>query len=410
MKIKLTLFLILFISTSTLAQWVSRAPFPGIARAKAVSFSVGDTLYVMGGVTNTNSVLKDFWKYDVNGNSWTQMPDFPGEERYGATSFILGNTGYVATGGNDNGYLDDLWQYIPSTAQWVQRNGMPAGSAQHENQRVEAYAFVINNKAYLGGGNGFVFGANSTNNIAFTDLWEYDPSHNSWSPLSSVPDVGKDLSVAAVLNDKAYIGLGCNVDQTINYKTFWEYDPTTDNWAQKANFPSEHTVDAGAFVYNSEMYVVGGVQLTTLALSNEVYKYNPITNVWTLTTSYGGGAVAGQFTATSGSHIISGGGYNASIIARNDVWEFTASSTGINSTILDESSFQLYPNPASEYISINHKGDISGIEIIDPTGRIVYRNDHSSEPINIADLPRGIYRMRFQTKNGFSKTEPFIKQ
>jgi N-acetylneuraminic acid mutarotase len=409
MKIKLLIIILFTLSLSALGQWTSRAIFPGVARAKATSFTIGDKFYVLGGVTNTAVVLNDFWEYDISLDTWSQKPNFPGPERYGAVSFVIGNSGYVATGGNDFGYLDDLWQYNPVSGNWIQKIGLPNGSAQHENQRTEAFGFVINNKIYLGGGNGFVFGANSTNNIAFYDLWQFDPLSNSWTTKADCPDfTGKNLSIAVAMNGKGYVGLGCNVDQTVNHKNFWEYEPVTDTWTSKAAFPTDFTVDAASFVIDTTIYVVGGVNLNPVGASNQVYKYETGSNTWTQLASYNGGAVAGPFCISTGTRAFIGGGYNSSLVPRNDVWEFGASTTGIDKYALENHAL-IYPNPATKYISLRSQHSIEMIEAFDLSGKKIFSYKSVSDLIDISNIPDGIYLLKYEFKDGKSGSEKFIK-
>src|SRR6187401_1926399 len=107
MKTSLLFAVLLFWLSLAQAQWAQRTSFPGIARAKATSFTLNNKVYLVGGVTNTSVVLNEVWEYDPVTDTWTQLTPFPGPERYGAVSFIINNKAYIATGGNDNGYLDD---------------------------------------------------------------------------------------------------------------------------------------------------------------------------------------------------------------------------------------------------------------------------------------------------------------
>ncbi len=411
MKIKLpALFLLLFFSVSAFGQWTTRANFPGVARAKATTFAIDDKIYVVGGITNSSLILNDFWEYSISTNTWTQKPNFPGPERYGAVGFVLGNTGYIATGGNDNGHLDDMWQFDPLTSQWTQRTGLPASQAQHENQRAESYSFVINNKAYIGGGNGWVFGANSTNNIAFTDLWEYNPGTNSWTTKANLPDQGKNMAIAQVINGKAYVGLGCNVDQTVNHKSLWEYDPTTNTWSAKADFPTNFTTDAASFVLNSTMYVVGGVNLNPVGLSNQFYKYDATLDSWTLLPVFNGNAIAGEWSATAGSSAFVGGGYTGSIVTRNDVWEYAAATTAINeNTFSEKDGVVIYPNPASDFLQILSAKNIISVEGFDVSGKKVFSYNSNYQNLEINNLTPGIYSIRYTFSDGKSGSNRFIK-
>lgn len=363
----------------------------------------------MGGIDNFSNILKDFWEYDITNNTWVQKPDFPGEERYGAATFVLNNSGYIATGGNDFGYLFDLWQYIPSSQMWVQRPGLPNSQAQNENQRTEAFAFVAGNKAYLGGGSGWVFGPNSTTNIAFADLWEYDPNASvSWTQKSGFPDfIGRNMAIAASINNKGYVGLGCNVGQTVNHQTFWEYEPLTDTWTSKAAFPTLFTADAGAFVLDSGIYVLGGVNLNPVSLSSQFYRYDPAANTWTSQPVFNGGAIAGQITVSTGTSAFAGTGYNSSIVCRTDFWEF-ALATGINEQVKSDPSLILYPNPADKFISVRSDEIIDQVEIRDINGRMV-KSQEGPAPVNIEEIASGVYTMKIKFHDGQFAIRKFMK-
>ncbi|CAN5369450.1 hypothetical protein BH11BAC2_BH11BAC2_02480 [soil metagenome] len=405
-SILLTLILMAFQMS---AQWAPRAAFSGIAKAKSTSFTIGSKIYVMGGTDNSGVILNDFWEYDIPTNSWLQKPNFPGPERYGAASFVINGKGYIATGGNNFGYLDDLWEYNPLTSQWIQKSGLPAFSAQHENQRTEAFAFEVNNKGYLGGGVGFVFGPNSTSNIAFVDLWEYNPILNSWIQKSDLPDLGKNMGIAVAINGKGYVGLGCNVDQTINHRSLWEYNATTDIWTAKAIFPTNFTTDAGAFTLNNNLYVVGGVNLNPVSLSSQFYKYDLTSNTWTSLTAFTGGAIAGEFAISNGTTAFVGTGYNGSIITRSDVWEWTIP-TGLNDpSDPSMTKINIVPNPASDHINIQSSKQVSGVEIYSVNGALVTKFESDPSNINIAELPSGMYLLRIKFIDDQYQMERFIK-
>jgi N-acetylneuraminic acid mutarotase len=121
---------VLFLSLTASAQWTQRASFPGVARSRSVAFTIDNKIYVMGGYTSTGGIKKDVWEYDIATDTWHQKNDFPGPERYAAVAFVIDGNGYIATGANDFGYLDDLWQYYPPADHWTQNIGLPAGSPQ----------------------------------------------------------------------------------------------------------------------------------------------------------------------------------------------------------------------------------------------------------------------------------------
>ncbi len=390
-------FLLFTISCSVSGQWVQKSSFPGGTRTKATSFRIENKIYLLGGLNTSNVILRDLWEYNIATDTWQRKADFPGPERYGAASFVMNDVAYISTGGNDNGYLDDLWQYNSITDTWVQKNGLPAGMAQHENQRVEAFAFVIGNRAYLGGGNGFVFGPNSTNNYAFFDLWEYNPAGSVWTHKSDIPDaIGRNMSIASVINDKAYIGLGCNVQQTVNHQTFWEYDPSTDIWTSKASFPSLFTTDANAFVLGQQLYVAGGVNLNPVSLSNQVYKYDPVADAWSQMPGFNGNEIAGAICESTDSLAFLGTGYRGNLTLRTDWWEYASLNTGVSFPVLKaEKPVNVFPNPFSENTTfyLGEGVQSCSIEIFDACGKRVRQVtiSQTNNKLSRGDLSTGLY-------------------
>ncbi|MEL6275920.1 MAG: tail fiber domain-containing protein, partial [Bacteroidota bacterium] len=88
-------------------QWTRKADFPGLARQRAVGFSVNSKGYLGGGLTSINA-FKDFYEYDPIIDAWSRILDFPG----GIANFFNG-IGFAAQG---KGYVGadvfnalDLW-------------------------------------------------------------------------------------------------------------------------------------------------------------------------------------------------------------------------------------------------------------------------------------------------------------
>lgn len=410
MKTRLSFLLVLFLAAlNSTAQWVQQNSLPGSSRSRAAAFTIGTKIYVVGGYNVNGAVLNDFWEYDIPSNTWLQKTNFPGQARYGATTFVLNGRGYIATGANDFGYLDDLWEFNPATDSWAQRVGLPAGSAQHENQRREAFSFVIGNKAYLGGGDGFVFTPNSTFNYAFFDLWEYNPNGQVWTHKSDVPDfLGRNMSIGVSLFDKAFIGLGCDVDQTTNRTSFWEYDPVSDTWIAKADFPNNFTTDPSAFVLDSSIYVVGGVNLNPVSASNQVMKYDPQSDTWTQEANFSGGIVAGEIAVSTGSSAFVGTGFTSAFNTRTDLWEYTPLNTGLHAANATN-MLKVFPNPTTDKLFFSSMNEEYMIEVLDATGKVQIMERNSPRFISVNHLNAGLYTINIICRNGNIGHEQFVK-
>jgi hypothetical protein len=72
---------------------------------------------------------------------------------------------------------------------------------------------------------------------------------------------------------------------------------------------------------------------------------------------------------------------------------------GINEAEIENQSFEVYPNPTSDLITINDPlGIIEEVQIIHPNGKMVMS---SKVPVfSIAALPDGIYFLIVNTANG----------
>ena len=106
------------------------ASFPGNARASAFAFSIGGNGYLGAGFNYQNNsspytIFTDFWEYNAGNDSWTQLPDFAGGKLYAATAFAINNKGYVGMGSDtifNTHYLDEFWEYGPSTIGIAENN------------------------------------------------------------------------------------------------------------------------------------------------------------------------------------------------------------------------------------------------------------------------------------------------
>jgi hypothetical protein len=76
-----------------------------------------------------------------------------------------------------------------------------------------------------------------------------------------------------------------------------------------------------------------------------------------------------------------------------------------------DSSFQVYPNPATESITISCKNVIQSIQISNAIGQEIFAvNPNAKETIlTISQLPNGLYFLRLNASNGI-KTIKIVKE
>jgi N-acetylneuraminic acid mutarotase len=389
--------------------------------------------------------------------SWTQkqdIPNTPTSGRWGAYCFTIGNKIYAGGGyiGNFSN-LNDLWEYDPSTGNWTAKADLPVA-----NGRTNAVAFSINGKGYVGLGVVDYFGLSTKKK----DLWEYDPSGNSWTQKAQLPGLPRESATCFVLNNKAYV-VGGAINYTYTYSAeVWEYDPAINQWTARQNFPTDITSSQG-FAIGNYGYVVGG---TSDSLpSKKTYQFDPIDNSWNpkqdycdalgrtckvafvlnnqayvglgysrdatynytfsdfciydtttgwstgpaLPSSPRGRSIAA--VANNKAYVGAGFLYNAGEIYFKDWWEFSTT-TNINDLNENKNLISIFPNPASQTISVNFaNSQKSSFKIINALGEAIKSgvlSNNSNNVIDVSDFSNGIYSIVI-FNNATTQSKSFIK-
>lgn len=212
----------------------------GLERNVAMSFSIGNKGYVVGG-QGSNPYFSDTWEWDFATDTWSQKQTFTGGGRRAGVGFAINGKGYVGLGQSSTGLRNDMWEYNPTTNQWTAKANFP-GTAR----RFPA-CFIIANVAYIGTGDDGAFKS---------DMFAFDPASNSWTAKASFAGTPRYSTVSFSLFGKGYIGLG--YDNTLqNTDDIWEYDPVGNNWIFKDNFPGSKRANASAVTTSNNKCYIG---------------------------------------------------------------------------------------------------------------------------------------------------------
>jgi N-acetylneuraminic acid mutarotase len=154
----------------------------------------------------------------------------------------------------------------PPVGTWTPISAFPGGA------RYLSVAFVLDGKAYVGTGDP---GTRS-------DFWALDPSTEQWTQVASIP-VARAISVAFSLNGHGYVLTGRDTSGQ-PFRDCWRYTPGTDTWTPMANFPGEARYEATAFAINGKGYMGTGRQKDTLGVQKHLrdwWEYDPASDTWT---------------------------------------------------------------------------------------------------------------------------------
>jgi len=223
------------------------------------AFTVNNTSYVLAGV-DYRDPKKFLWKFNPANFSWQQM-NIPFDFETGVVTSV-GNKAYLfANKGNSSSF----WEYDVPSDIWTKKSNFITGV------RYAATLFPIGDKVY--------FGLGSSNNELDNSFYEYNIAQNSWKRIADYPSQFSDgvrLNPSAfVLNNKAYVGGGASNTGMYNY---YSYTPGVNVWTRVADFPDAR-MNAVPFVINGYGYVAGGIPVGGSPY-RDYYQYDPNLNAW----------------------------------------------------------------------------------------------------------------------------------
>lgn len=239
--------------------WETLPDFPGFARSFAYGTARGTKAYVGFGGTD-NSVFRDLWEYDSETEEWTRLANCPGDGRFHPAFVQLEDKIFVGMG-NNNSNMKDWWEYDIPTDTWTQKDDLP-GPARHH-----PFYFGIDNIAYVG------FGHGSTGNPnIYKDFYKFDPATDEWTQLNDFPGEGRVAGTQFDLNGKGYVLSGDGDDHSyMEEGEFWEYDPTVDEWTQLTSHPGSSRWAPGNFVIDDFVYFMCG--LSDVRLESDMMRF-----------------------------------------------------------------------------------------------------------------------------------------
>jgi hypothetical protein len=265
-------------------NWKKSAEYSGSGRGGAVSFTIGDDVYVGLGYSN-GDYFSSFYKYNTTIDNWASITKkvdgneigvFPGTPRREAVAFSVNGKGYIGTGVDEDGdRLNDFWEYDPTKPvadRWSEVSSQFPGGI-----RQGAVAFAFNNIAYVGTGYGVLDGEDQNN---LKDFYKFE--NGTWSESLGYGGSKTTDATTFVIGDNAYLVSGVN-----NLDNIWEFNSTSETWKQLKDIDKDNSAEnvqrtsAISFVIDGKGYVTTGLG----GNSREVWEYNVAKDDWVERTS-----------------------------------------------------------------------------------------------------------------------------
>jgi N-acetylneuraminic acid mutarotase len=229
--------------------WSQVAAFPGSGRNDATAFVLEGKAYVGTGydgvlTSGDNGYKKDFYQYDPAGNKWKAIADFPGTRQF-ASAFTANGKGYVGLGYNGSNYFQDFHEYNPATDKWTEVATFIGG------KRAGALSFTVAGKGYVGSGRS---NSTTTTNDIYSFDPAGGNGKGTWTRIEFPNDDVKTnfgaraSAMALVLNEKAYIIGGDG------HSDVWEFTPASNEWIERSSFEGQARGYAAGFSIGNLIY------------------------------------------------------------------------------------------------------------------------------------------------------------
>lgn len=358
----------------------STSNFPGIRSNAATWTDSSGNFWLFGGngydASGNHDLLCDLWKYNSTSGQWTWVSgqnsiDIGGTYgtkgtgstsnspgcRQNASSWIDSSGNLWLFGGNgfDSisswGFLNDLWEYTPSSGKWTWVSGSSTNdqsghygtegtgsTTNHPGGRSDASSWVD------GSGNFWIFGGNaydSASNLGvINDLWEYTPSSSKWTWISGASTIGasgtygtkgtgstgntpgarEDCGFWMDVSGNFWL-FGGNSDSTTGtpvWNDVWEFTPSSKKWTWVAgsntssangsygtegvgstsNIPGARSNTTSFKDSAGNFWLFGGYGLDSAGNSgplNDLWEFNSATLTWTWTSGNNTASTVGVY-------------------------------------------------------------------------------------------------------------------
>jgi N-acetylneuraminic acid mutarotase len=240
--------------------WIEAAPMPAALNHVNVAV-VNEKIYYLGGLAVTATGGPAYWNasgacavYDPDADKWTVLPDMPEGRAIGsAATLVVGDTIYLPGGllntnltNDDEGTTAMFTSYNVATKKWSILPDLPA-------PRDHAGKGQYGNKLYVLGGR-----LHGHWNVVDT-VFGYDIHKRRWSTDFPPIPTGRGGVASATIGSKMFVagGEGDNDTSTNVWPQMQAYDAVENTWTDYTNMATP-VHGTGAVAYRGSVIIPGG--------------------------------------------------------------------------------------------------------------------------------------------------------
>ena len=234
----------------------------------------GEEMIVWGGDAGVGSQgIADGGRYNPSTDTWAPISNIGAPSPRWTHGYVWTGTEMIIWGGRVNNILNDFLndgaRYNPTTDTWT-----PMSTIGAPLPRASSYSmFWTGTEVIVWGGPGDSY---------VPDGARYNPSTDTWSPMNPGDPNAAWFSYAGVWTGEELITWG-GKDRTTHtiYHTGQRYDPSTDTWTPISSLNAPFGSGRVAAWTGEEMFIWGGHDGTNYI--NNGGLYNPTSDTWRLT-------------------------------------------------------------------------------------------------------------------------------
>jgi N-acetylneuraminic acid mutarotase len=373
--------------------WVQISDFPSTERDDGCSFIIGNKAYCGTGLKTGVIETGDMYLLNMNNDTWDTISSLPlGMERQYALGFSYNNQGFIFGGSKGSIYLNDLWMFDTLIGTWQNKASLPGVG------RKGMCGFVINDTAYVLGGQTSTFSA-------ISEFWAYHIPSDNWIFKGHLSFGARWRASATTDNSKGYVIFG--EDSLGNYGNgLYEFDPNLNQWSLISSFPGYGRTYSSLQYMANGLLIVAGVDSLTNSYK-DLWRFDLISQSWQQLNSIPAIKRRGGMCFTSNTALYYTTGKDPSNTRLKETWK--AINPNSISQVEENFKITIYPNPTVKDLFVESEIQFNRFTISDVLGKIVKFANIVSNPINVVDLPDGIYFLQLSSENK-SVVKKFVKQ
>ncbi|ESN98091.1 hypothetical protein HELRODRAFT_185872 [Helobdella robusta] len=206
-----------------------------------------DRIFVVGGSAKDTNPRDYLMQYDLQNKTWKSLKDMP-TARYAATAFILRDNLYVIGGRQGKLATNAFEVFDMNVGTWRKLPNLPSKNVFNQIVHTDTHVYALG-------------GLDKDQKIKDT-LEIFDLKTEKWTQGPSMKNKRADF-VAAMLNEKLWVAGGVSEVDKIKKPTdsVEIFDPTNNTWTDHPSVPSPFCSASYCTSKDNKLYVAGGMTL-----------------------------------------------------------------------------------------------------------------------------------------------------